>query len=134
MSMDQPYQEQTHFQGLGGSFNVNKPIIAATLVIMAVGVIHAWTSNPPQGITRIVLGGYILMLILSVFDMIGGGLASLSRAIAMLAMVTVLLLEGIPILQQFGIITTGAGSESAAAKPKSTPPGVPPEGTPPGPK
>jgi hypothetical protein len=88
--------------------NVNKQVIASTLVIMAVGVVHAWTAKPPQGITPVVLGGYGLMVILSIVDMFGGGLSQVVSAIAMLALVATLLLEGLPIIQNLGI---GGSSE-----------------------
>lgn len=103
--------------------NVNKRVIASTLIIMGVGIVHAWTSTPPQGITRVVLGGYILMAILSIVDLFGGGLADLAGALSMLAVVFVLLYEGLPVLQQFGILTGGTpASQNVQGR---TPKGVP---------
>src|SRR5215472_7484085 len=88
-----PDTGQNNVAFFGGE--INKQIIMTTLVIMGVGILRAWTSNPPQGITTIVLGGYVLMVVLSIVDLFGGPLASLTRIIAMLALVSVLLIEGV---------------------------------------
>jgi len=114
--------------------NVNKSVIGTTLVIMGLGIVHAWSSNPPQGITRVVLGGYVLMFLLSLFDLFGGGLAQVATAIALLALVSAIMLEGLPILQNIGsasFLNPGSAAPatgSTAPAPPSNPgtPGVNP--------
>jgi hypothetical protein len=106
--------------------NVNRSVVASTLVIMAVGIAHAWTATPPQGITSVVLGGYVLMLILSVVDLFGGGLSQLASGLALLALVFALLVEGVPIVQQLGtnrfLQTTGSTTPATPApKPGANP-------------
>lgn len=91
--------------------NVNKQVIASTLVIMAVGVLHAWTSKPPQGITTVIMGGYGVMLVLAVIDMFGGGMQKLASALSLLAVVAVILLEGLPILQHLGGGSSGSSTD-----------------------
>jgi hypothetical protein len=100
--------DSQNYYATPGSGNVNKSIIATTLVITALGVVRAWTAKPPQGITRVVIGGYILMFLLSVLDLFGGGLGELATMLARLALVAVLLLEGVPILQQFIVLNGGS--------------------------
>lgn len=101
--------------------NVNKFVIASTLIIMGVGIVHAWTATPPQGITRVVIGGYVFMFVLSIFDLFGGGLAQIANALALLAVVFVLLYEGLPIVQQLGILTGGTTAASGPGRTPATP-------------
>jgi len=68
---------------------MNKHITAAALIIMLSGVLKAWASQTP--ITRVIIGGYVLLLILAILDLFGGPLSRLASAIAMLAVVYVLL-------------------------------------------
>jgi len=70
---------------------MNKKIIIAVVVIGGAGVFNAYAKNQP--ITRVVLGSYILLLVLSILDMFGGGLSKLAGAIAMVAVTYVLLTE-----------------------------------------
>jgi hypothetical protein len=107
--------------------NVNKRIIASTLVIMALGIVHAWTANPPQGITKVVLGGYVLMLILSILDLFGGGAAQAASALALLVLVLAILAEGLPILTNLRTLLAGSASSGSS----TGQPGVNPSNTPP---
>lgn len=97
--------------------NVNKQVIASTLVIMAVGIVHAWTAKPPQGITSVVMGGYGVMLVLAVIDLFGGGMQRLASALSLLAVVFVLLLEGLPIIQGIGGGTSTGGASTGGTTP-----------------
>lgn len=70
---------------------MNRKIVASALIIGVSGVVRAWTTNGP--ITRVVVGTYVLVLMLSIADMFGGALSHFSSAIAMIAVVYVLLNE-----------------------------------------
>ena len=70
---------------------MNKKIVVAVLVVGASGVIKAWNSKPPQGVTPVIMGTYVFMLMLSLADMMGPDMSKLAGALAMLAMVYVLL-------------------------------------------
>ena len=70
---------------------MNKKIIAAAFVIAGAGVFRAWQAK--TAITRVVLGAYVFVLMLSIMDMFGGPLATLASALAMLAVTYVLLTE-----------------------------------------
>lgn len=70
---------------------MNKKIIVATLVIAGSGVVNAWIKKQP--ITKVILGSYIFVLVLSVIDMFGGPLSQLATALAMLAVTYVLVSE-----------------------------------------
>lgn len=96
--------------------NVNRQVIASTLIIMAVGIVHAWQAK--QGITAVVMGGYGVMIVLSVIDLFGGGMAQVASALSLLAVVFVLLLEGVPIIQN---LTSGGAAGTNG--PPSTPTG-----------
>lgn len=70
---------------------MNQKIVAAVVIITGSGVMNAWMNKKP--ITRVVIGSYILLLVLSVMDMFGGGLSQLASGIAILAATYVLLTE-----------------------------------------
>lgn len=93
---------------------VNQQILIAGIGITAIGALNALRNH--QGITRIVLGGYLLIAFLSLFDLIPGA-SPLAGAIAMVALVVALLTEGLPILQSANILVanpqTSAGGGSS---------------------
>ena len=68
---------------------MNKSIIAAVMIIGASGVASAWVKKQP--ITRVILGAYVLLLILSVLDFFGGTVSRLASALAMIAALYVIL-------------------------------------------
>jgi hypothetical protein len=68
---------------------VNRSIVISAAGITSIGVATAFLGGKP--ITRIVLGGYLLALALSVFDLFGGGMAQVAGAVAWLALVGVVL-------------------------------------------
>lgn len=70
---------------------MDRKIVAATAVIVASGVVNAWTSKKP--ITPVILGGYVFMLVLSLLEMFGGDTAKLADALAMLAVTYVVIAE-----------------------------------------
>lgn len=76
--------------------NVNRHIVVATVVILASGVVRNLLARQP--ITKTVVGGVVFMLILSVLDLFGGPMESLSSALAMLAMLYVLLNTFLPLI------------------------------------
>lgn len=81
---------------------VNRPIVIAAVGITGLGIVNAWTQG--QGITRIVIGGYMLMLFLSVADIFGGGVSTIAGAIAMLALLWAFLNDGLPVLARAGVL------------------------------
>jgi hypothetical protein len=70
---------------------MNTKIVASVVVIAASGLANAWLNHKP--ISVVIIGSYILLLILSVLDMFGGGIAQLASGLAMVAVVYVLLTE-----------------------------------------
>lgn len=80
---------------------MNQKIVVAVIVIAASGIANAWINNKP--ITVVVIGSYILLLVLSIMDMFGGGLAQLASALAILAATYVLLTE-FPWTQIIGLL------------------------------
>lgn len=70
---------------------MNKQIIGAVVIIGASGVIAAWVGKKP--ITKVILGSYILLFVLSLMDLFGGGISRLGSALAMIAVLYVLLNE-----------------------------------------
>jgi hypothetical protein len=62
---------------------MNKQIIASVVIIAAAGVTSAWAKKGP--ITRVILGAYVLLLILSVLDLFGGPVSRLASALALIA-------------------------------------------------
>lgn len=71
--------------------HINKKIVVSGMVIMAAGIWKAWTSKPPKPISRIILGGYVLMILLAIVDTFGGQAANITGNIALVAMATMLL-------------------------------------------
>lgn len=71
--------------------NLNKKVIVAVMVISASGIANAWINNKP--ITRVVIGAYVLLLVLSIMDVFGGSMSTLAGGIAMVAMTYVILTE-----------------------------------------
>lgn len=72
--------------------HINSPLIIAGVLITAAGfyrvvVMQNTTSNP----TRVLVGGYVLVLIVSLFDLLGGGVGQLAYWILLLAFGTLLL-------------------------------------------
>lgn len=70
---------------------MNRKIVISAVVVGGVGITNAWSQSKP--ITGIVIGTYVLLLVLSILDLFGGPLSTLSGAIAMVAVVYVLLYE-----------------------------------------
>lgn len=68
---------------------MNKQIVTSALVITASGVANSFVNKQP--ITRIIMGGYIFLLVLSLADMLGGPISKLASALSMVAVVYVLL-------------------------------------------
>jgi hypothetical protein len=99
---------------------INKPIVIGAVGITALGVVTAAMQHKP--ISRIVMGGYLVALIGSAVDLVGGDVSVLMGGIVMAAFFGVVLTEGGPILAQLGVAVPGANSGP------STPPGAPPPG------
>lgn len=70
---------------------MNKSVVASTAIIMGSGIANAWINKKP--VTRVIVGGYVFMLMLSIGDMFGGDLGKLMSALALLAATYVLLVE-----------------------------------------
>jgi len=63
------------------------------VIIIGSGVANAWLAKPPKAITPVVIGGFILLLLLSIMDMFGGPMSTLAGAIAILAATYIILTE-----------------------------------------
>lgn len=70
---------------------MNKQIVASTAIIVGSGLSNAYAKK--TSVTRVIIGGYVFMLMLSIGDMIGGDLSKLMSALAILAATYVLLTE-----------------------------------------
>lgn len=88
---------------------MNKHIIVAVVVIGGTGFIRAFTSSKP--VTPVIIGSYVLLLVLSLADAVGGGVSQIASGIAMVAMVYVLLTQ----FPWSTLINAVNGSKSAAA-------------------
>lgn len=66
---------------------MNRQIVISAVVIVAAGAYHLYvgTSNNKTTLTRIVIGGYLLALIASAFDLVGGPFTRVLGAIMVLA-------------------------------------------------
>jgi hypothetical protein len=101
---------------------MNKKVIIAVFIIGGSGVVNAATKG--TAITPVILGSYIFLLVLSLADALGGPVAQLAGALAMLAAVVVLLTE----FPWSTILSTvqGKGTAGEAATPttaNAAPPG-----------
>jgi hypothetical protein len=70
---------------------MNRKIIVAVFIIGGSGVVKSAMNK--TAVTPVILGSYIFLLVLSILDAIGGPIAQLAGALAMLAAVVVLLTE-----------------------------------------
>ena len=86
---------------------MNKKIAVVGFIIVGGGLIKAWTANPPQAITPVIIGGYVFILLLALLDAFGGPLGNLAGALAIVAGIYVVLTEYVPILQLLGGIVAG---------------------------
>lgn len=91
--------------------NSSRLILASVAGIAAVSIFNAVQKK--QGITRIVAGAYILLLLLSLLDLFGGAWAQIAGGIAMLALVTVVLTQ-IP-WASLTLFTKGSTATTATA-------------------
>lgn len=110
---------------------INQQIVISAGGITAVGVVTALSQG--KGITRIVLGGYLLAVFLSVADLFGGAVSSIAGAIAMVALVAVILADAGPLFTQANnAITTNqkikppssGGSQNPTTGPGRGPTGI----------
>lgn len=100
----------------GGGSTVNRHILIGVIVITVAGSLAAIRAHRP--VTRVVVGGIVLLIVLSVLDAFGGPLSGVAGGLAMLAMTVVLLMELPDILP----------SLRAVSDPASLPTGTPPGG------
>lgn len=80
---------------------VNKHIVAAALIIGLTGIVNAATMHN-SSMTRVIIGAYVFLLILSVLDYFGGPLDTIASALAMLAVLYVILHDWTGIWQGIG--------------------------------
>ena len=85
---------------------------------MAGGALNIFMGNATgqASLTRTVIGGFVLILILSLLDLFGGPLSTLAGALAMLAAVFVILTDYVPILQKLGGVVGGGQKAPATGK------------------
>lgn len=70
----------------------NRTVIIVALYVAAVTFVnHTISKSKNTSLTRILVGAYIWLLLLSLLDMFGGALSQLASALAMLAAVYVTL-------------------------------------------
>lgn len=69
----------------------NKFILAAVAGIAGIAILNAWVAK--KGITRILAGAYVLLLLLSLLDLFGGVWSQLAGGLAMLALLSMLLTQ-----------------------------------------
>lgn len=92
--------------------HVNKPVVVATIVLIATGVYTVKLMKPDgsgtrgRTITRVLVGGYLLAIIASIVDLVGGPAAAVASGLMMLAVAAALfavlpdLLARLPAQQQ----------------------------------
>jgi len=68
---------------------MNKQIVVAAFVITGAGVVNAIMAKKP--LSKIIMGGYVFLLVLSLFDLFGGPISQLASALSMVALVYVIL-------------------------------------------
>jgi hypothetical protein len=80
-----------------GDVMINRTVIVAGIVIMTTGVISVWGKSTQTGpsVTRVFLGGYVVILILAAVDTFIPAAAPLVTALAGVAMVSVVLASGV---------------------------------------
>lgn len=83
--------------------SINKPVIIAALFIGGFSSFQAIYHNKPY--SRILIGTYMFILVLSLLDLFGGPMATLASALAMLAALYVGITQ-VPWSDIFGLIGT----------------------------
>ena len=89
---------------------VNRKIVIAGVIIMGAGAYHVFVSKN-GGLTRVVVGGYLLMLLGSLLDLIGGPVSQVLGWLMLLAAGTAALTILPPVAQAISG-WTGQGSQS----------------------
>lgn len=103
------------------NFGVNRGIVIAGMVIIVTTVTNqVWVQNQTTGVTRVLVGAYIALVILALIDLIPG-MSQVTTGIALLAALTAVLLQGPAILAK----ATGNGSLIGLASGGPTVPGGP---------
>lgn len=103
------------------NFGVNRGIVVAGVVIIVTTVTNqVWVKNTTTGVTRVLVGAYIALLILAVVDIIPGT-QQVTTGLALLAALTTVLTQGPAILAK----ATGNGSIIGVASGGPTVPGGP---------
>jgi hypothetical protein len=105
---------------------VNKKIVITGFIIIGGGVLNVWigAKSNQASVTGVIVGGYVLILILSLLDAFGGQLSTLAGALALLAAVYVVVNTYLPILMQAG--KTVSGTTASATAPGPVVPSYPP--------
>jgi hypothetical protein len=67
----------------------NRIVLASVAGVAGIGILNAVQAH--QGISRIVAGAYIALLLLSLLDLFGGAWSQIASGLAILAFVSVLL-------------------------------------------
>src|SRR5215467_6498860 len=95
---------------------INRTIIAAVVIISAGGVIRIWTgtASPGRTLSQVLIGGFILLLALSVVDLFGEPLSTIAGGLAMLAALVVIL-NDIP----WGMLFSAGHAPTSEQKPAS---------------
>lgn len=70
---------------------MNRKIVVAVVVISGSGVVNAMLNK--KALTPVIIGSYVFLFVLSILDMYGGPMSTLSGALAMLAVTYVLITE-----------------------------------------
>lgn len=97
--------------------SVNHTIVASVIIIMAAGIYHYFLQGGKKNttLTRVIVGGYMLGLFASFFDLVGFGVGQVAGWILMLAV-------GVAV---FTVATDIVGRYQKAQVPASTPGGHP---------
>lgn len=68
---------------------MNKQIVVSCMVITSAGVTNAVVKKQP--LSKVIMGGYIFLLVLSIADLFGGPISQLASALSMVAVLYVIL-------------------------------------------
>lgn len=92
---------------------VNRHVLIAAFVIGGAGIVRYFTGGTAKGVslTRILVGGYVLILVLALLD-ISSALRPLVSALATLAMISVIFASGV-VQWLAGLVAPGGGPAHA---------------------
>lgn len=95
---------------------MNKHIVVTGFIIAGGGVLtYYFGKEKATTLTRVIIGAFVLVIVLSILDMFGGPVSTLASALAMLAAVFVIVSTYLPVFQDLTSATQGKAPASTTA-------------------